>query len=147
MYSGESRWFRFVAPSDKEVAIISRRLSSKNSGAEYRLYYDSTGVTLGTAKPAYNMNRRINTASTSSINPLTAAPTTLGTDIVSLIYIGAGASGVGNASAGTNSKEDGFTIYSPSQYFDTKITNLSSGSNDIKVILEFAEVSNTIVTP
>lgn len=145
--AGASTWLRFKAPADRELVIITRRLVSKFSGAEYRLYYDSTGVTLGTAIPAYNLNRRINTANTASINYLTATPTTLGTDIGAILYSGAGASGVGNSSAGTSSREDGFTIYPYNDYFDAKITNLYTAANDIKVTIEFALVPATIIAP
>ena len=145
--SNSSIWVRFKAPADKELAILNRRLVSKFSGAEYRLYYDSTGITLGSAIPAYNMNRRINTANTASINYLTAAPTTLGSDIGAILYSGAGASGVGNSVAGTSSREDGFTIYPYNDYFDAKITNLYTASNDIKVTIEYALVPSSIIVP
>lgn len=145
--SNQSAWLRFKAPVDRELAIITRRMSSKFSGAEYRLYYDSTGVTLGAAIPAYNMNRRINTPNTASINFLTAAPTSLGSDIGAILYSGAGASGVGNSSAGTTSREDGFTIYPYNDYFDAKITNLYTAANDIKVTIEFALVPTSIIVP
>ena len=145
--ANQSVWLRFKAPADRELAIITRRLNSKFSGAEYRLYYDSTGVNLGAAIPAYNMNRRINTPNTASINYLTAAPTSLGTDIGAIMYSGAGASGVGNSTAGTTSREDGFTIYPYNDYFDAKITNLYTSANDIKVVIEFALVPVTIVAP
>ena len=145
--SNQSVWLRFKAPSNRELAIITRRMSSKFSGAEYRLYYDSTGVTLGAAIPAYNMNRRINTPNTAAINFLTAAPTSLGSDIGAILYSGAGASGVGNSAAGTTSREDGFTIYPYNDYFDAKITNLYTAANDIKITIEFALVPTSIIVP
>lgn len=145
--ANQSVWLRFKAPADRELAIITRRLTSKFSGAEYRLYYDSTGVSLGAAIPAYNMNRRINTPNTASINFLTAAPTSLGSDIGAILYSGAGASGVGKSAAGTTSREDGFTIYPYNDYFDTKITNLYTAANDIKVTIEYALVPTSIIVP
>ena len=145
--SNQSAWLRFKAPVDRELAIITRRMSSKFSGAEYRLYYDSTGVTLGAAIPAYNMNRRINTPNTASINFLTAAPTSLGSDIGAILYSGAGASGVGKSASGTTSREDGFTIYPYNDYFDAKITNLYTAANDIKITIEFALVPTSIIVP
>ena len=145
--SNQSAWLRFKAPVDRELAIITRRMSSKFSGAEYRLYYDSTGVTLGAAIPAYNMNRRINTPNTAAINFLTAAPTVLGSDIGAILYSGAGASGVGKSAAGTTSREDGFTIYPYNDYFDAKITNLYTAANDIKITIEFALVPTSIIVP
>ena len=145
--SNQSVWLRFKAPVDRELAIITRRMSSKFSGAEYRLYYDSTGVTLGAAIPAYNMNRRINTPNTASINFLTSAPTSLGSDIGAILYSGSGAPGVGKSSAGTTSREDGFTIYPYNDYFDAKITNLYTAANDIKITIEFALVPTSIIVP
>ena len=145
--SGSSVWYRVKAPSNRELAIINRRMVSKFAGTEYRLFYDSTGYTqTGIALPAYNMNRRINTTPTTTIYALTSAPTTLNKDIGPIIYTGAGSGGVGNATAGTNSREDGFTIYPANDFFIAKITNLASSANDIKVILEFAELDSTIVT-
>ena len=142
--AGASQWIRFIAPADKEVTIISRNLASKNSGAEYRLFVGSTGVTPGAAKPAYNVNRRINTSPTSLIN--LAAVTTPGTDFGPVMYTGSGASGVGNAQAGTSSRESGFTIYPKNTGFEAKVTNLSSASNDIKVTIEFAEIPPSVAT-
>lgn len=142
--AGASQWIRFVAPSDKEVTIISRNLASKNSGAEYRLFVGSTGITPGASKPAYNVNRRINTSPASLINLATV--TTPGTDFGPVMYTGAGASGVGNAQAGTSSRESGFTIYPKNTGFEAKVTNLSSAANDIKVTIEFAEIPPSVAT-
>lgn len=36
--SNQSVWLRFKAPVDRELAIITRRMSSKFSGAEYSIY-------------------------------------------------------------------------------------------------------------
>lgn len=137
--AGSSQWIRFVAPADKEVTIISRNLASKNSGAEYRLFVGSSGLTLGATKPAYNVNRRINTSPTSLIN-LVSAVAIPGTDMGPIMYIGAGQSGVGNSQAGTSSRETGFTIYPKNTGFEAKITNLSTATNDIKLTLDFAEI-------
>lgn len=143
--AGASQWVRFIAPADKEVTIISRNMASKNSGAEYRLFAGSSGLTIGAAKPAYNVNRRINSSPTSLINLVTAV-TTPGTDMGPVMYIGAGQSGVGNSQAGTSSRETGFTIYPKGTGFEAKITNLSTATNDIKLTLDFAEIPSSVAT-
>jgi len=146
--AGASVWYRMAAPVDKELTIINRRMASTYAGTEYRLYYDSTGYTeTGSSLPVFNLNRRINTASTSTIKALTGAPSTLGSDVGPVIYTGAGAGGVGNATAGTSGREEGFTIYPAGDFFIAKITNLATAANNIKVTLEFAELPATFVNP
>ena len=75
-----------------------------------------------------------------------ATVTTPVTDFGPVMYTGAGSSGVGNAQAGTSSRESGFTIYPKNTGFEAKVTNLSSASNDIKVTLEFAEIPSSVAT-
>lgn len=145
--SNQSVWYRVQAPANKELAILNRRLSSTYAGTEYRLFYDSTGYTqTGQPLQAYNLNRRLNSNPLTTIYALTGAPTTLNKDIGPVIYTGAGSGGVGNAAAGTNSREDGFTIYPANDYFIAKVTNLATAANNIKLTLEFAELGSDIVT-
>lgn len=144
--NGASKWIRLSAPANREGAITSRVLSCKNAGAEYRLYRGSSGFSDASTPVARPQNARIGNTSLATIRVLSAQPTVVGNDYGPLIYVGAGSSGVGNAQAGTSSRESGFTIYGAGQGFEAKITNLSGATNDIKLTLEWVEFDGTIVS-
>ena len=147
--AGEVRWIRMRAPSDKWLFIANRRLACEVAGARYHLFTDSTNIQLSaTTYPAYNMgNHYIPQLAQSSITLLSTPPTIV-TNKGRILQIGKGGSGgVGNTSAGTSAREDGFTMYTANTGFEARISNTSTVANDLTLTLEFAEVPTSVIAP
>ena len=147
--SGAQRWIKFVPPSDKEVAITLRTLNPNIAGATYRLYTGVGALTSPSSVIAYNQSdRAVNQTASSVIQISSTSPSLTGaTDKGILLRSGSGSgSGVGNQAVGTRSPDNGFTIYKAGGTgFVACITNTSTASNDIDVIIEFAELPQSIV--
>lgn len=101
------RWVKFVPPTDREVAIVTRTLTPNVAGSTYRLYAGSSGWTPTASITAYNQSdRAAQQTALSTIQYNSTAPTTLGTDKGIIIRSGAGTvAGSSGSPAGTLSPE------------------------------------------
>lgn len=144
-----TRWISMRAPADKWLFIANRKLSCEVAGARYQLYTDSTNIVpTATTYKAYNMTNHFAPQLAQSTITLLASAPTIVTDKGRILHIGKGGSGgVGNTSAGTSAREDGFTTYSAGTGFEARITNTATVTNDLTLILEFAEVPQSVIVP
>lgn len=138
-------WYKFVAPPDRDVQILTRDLSPDIAGAEYNLYISATGLVEGAVLPARRTNPTTGVPSTSSVKLLTAAPTNPGV-YTTPIFIGkGGASNANGRPGGTDSGKSGLTSYGRGTGFVARIHNSSGASNRVVFRLEFAEVNNDLL--
>lgn len=144
-----ARWVKFTPPANREVAIITRTLSPDVAGATYRLYTGSSGWTPTASLTAYNQSERAaQQTQLSTIQYNSTAPTTLGTDKGIIIRSGAGTvAGQSGRPAGTLSPEQGFTIYQAGGVgFFAEIKNTSTATQDIDLVIVFAEIPASIAS-
>lgn len=147
--AGGVRWVKFVPPANREVAIITRTLTPNVAGVTYHLYTGSSGWTPTNTLTAYNQSdRAAQQTALSTIQCNSTAPTTLGTDKGIIIRSGAGTvAGQSGRPAGTLSPEQGFTIYRAGGVgFFAEIKNTSTATQDIDLVIVFAEIPASIAS-
>lgn len=140
------QWFSFVPPADREVIIMTRELQPQLAGAEYNIFLGTAGATLGTTIPIDRANPAGGVAPTSVVRLITGVPTTPG-DKRTPIYLGPGGGTNANSRAGgTNSANNGYTIYQRGGAgFSGRIANSAGASNRCVMRIEFAEIDTSIL--
>lgn len=142
---GESIWFRFTAPSDRDVQILSRELSPDIAGCEYNLYLGATGFSVGDVITPTRTNPIIGVTSTSSIAMLTTAPSSQGTHTTPIFSGKGGASNANGRPSGTDSNKSGLTSYYRGTGFTGRIRNSSGAPNRIVLRIEYAEMNDDLL--
>lgn len=143
--SGAAQWFSFVPPADREVIIMMRELQPQLAGAEYNIFLGTSGATLGTTIPIDRANPAAGVAPTSVVRLITGVPTTPGTQRTP-IYIGPGGGNRNARAGGTNSANNGCTIYQRGGAgFCGRIDNSSGASNRCVMRIEFAEIDTSLL--
>jgi len=147
--AGQSKWFRFAAPSDKDVIILERDLMPDVSGAKYNLYFSATGYSDDATNivKIQTLNPIPGIPSTSVIKSLSAAPSGLGTGFT-LIKTGATSSNSAQQqSTGTLSSRQGLQTYvHGSGVFFGEIHNSANISQEITFRITLAEIQQSLFT-
>ena len=135
---GAVQWFSFVPPADRE-------LQPQLAGSEYNLFVGTSGAVLGAAIPIDRANPAAGVASTSVVRLITGVPTTPGVQRTP-IYLGPGGGNQNARAGGTNSANDGYTIYRRGGAgFCGRIANSSGASNRCVMRIEFAEIDTSLL--
>lgn len=143
--SGGVQWFSFVPPADRAVVILTRDLQPQLAGAEYNIFLGTAGATLGNPIPADRTNPTSGVASTSVIRLITGVPTTPGSQRTP-IYLGPGGGNQNARAGGTNSQDNGYTIYAAGGAgFSGRLLNSSGANNRFVFHIEFAEIDTSLL--
>lgn len=143
--SGAVQWFSFVPPADREAVIMTRELQPQLAGAEYNLFLGTSGATLGAAVPIDRANPAGGVAPTSTVRLITGIPSNPGTQRTP-IYLGPGGGNQNARAGGTNSANNGYTIYQRGGAgFCGRIANSSGASNRCVMRIEFAEIDTSLL--
>lgn len=141
-------WYRFVAPSDRDVEIIQRHMMPNVIGVDYGLYLGTSGFTDAVTINPSRLNPAAGVAPTSIIRAMTlnTAPTTPGTLDDTPILIGAGGASSPNfQSGGTDAREEGFKFYPRGTGFFARIRNFSGTTQRIVFRLHYAELDASLI--
>jgi len=138
--TGTSVYYQFVTPQSKFFGFRFTEFGSSLGDSELYMYKDPTGVVLGAAQTIINFNEYIPRAATATFNKVTSV-TTPGTEF----YWDFIPSGSGARPAGGSSAREGFLIISPSTTFLFKMTNNAAQDSILRLLLEWVEVTPTVL--
>lgn len=142
--SAETKWFNFVTPIDKEIAIVNLEITPALTGFESKLYVNSSGMTNQNTYPIKSMNKFYGSSSL-TINSLTSEPTTIGTLEDILLYVPLSGSNPSQRTASTSSRVQGYSIFNKNSNFQINLINTSGNQNRVVFKLYWLEAGTPIV--
>lgn len=145
--AGQSKWIRFVAPPNRDVNILDRKLSTTVAGGEYNIYFTASAFTDDATNQVkiQTMNPMPGIAPLSTIKSQAVAPTVTGTFFTPIL---AGYNSSNNPSTrpiGTQSPNTGLKVYERNTGFYGRLYNPTTVSNRMLLQITFAEIDNTLI--
>lgn len=142
--SSETKWFNFVTPIDKEIAVVNLEITPALTGFESKLYVNSSGMTNQNSYPIKSMNKFYGSSSL-TINSLTSEPTTIGTLDDILLYVPLSGNNASQRTASTSSRVQGYSIFNKNSNFQINFINTSGTQNRVVFKLYWLEAGTPIV--
>ncbi|BBK09300.1 hypothetical protein [Klebsiella phage 05F01] len=140
----ETKWFNFLTPIDKEIAVVNLEITPALTGFESKLYVNSSGMTNQNTYPIKSMNKFYGSSSL-TINSLTSEPTTIGTLEDILLYVPLSGSNPSQRTASTSSRVQGYSIFNKNSNFQINLINTSGNQNRVVFKLYWLEAGTPIV--
>lgn len=136
-------YVRFQCPADRYVVLLGREIVTNNTHVEYRTYTAWTGGTIGAAIPIRNLRSDTIYPTASTINYITGATPTAGTDVTNFpVY---GSEGAGNRVSGGSDSNQTFRLLAPGSSFLIEWENLSASTVNIFTQYTWFELSPQVI--